>query len=282
MSSNVLESFTATTRVSKTPVTTNSPHPPSIAGIIAVLAPVVAASLALLVHRLIPDGRLPTMSWLDKLPGWKHPYPILLDILIGLSILVAFAHVLCRPIRPLVRYYSPLFAAGLTIVCLWDFVTGKMGWLQQPFFPSPDEVLGGLIEDRDILLTSLHHSSLLLFTGYMVGVCVGFISGVVIGWFPLGRYWGMPVMKIVGPIPATVLVIVVMTISTSAFVGGVVLIAYAVWFPMTMLTASGIANVRVSYLDVARTLGANRRYLILHVAIPSAYRMFFWASLWDC
>src|SRR5947207_13526309 len=37
-----------------------------------------------------------------------------------------------------------------------------------------------------------------------------------------------------------------------------------------MLTASGISNTRASYLDVARTLGARRAYLIFHVAIPAA------------
>jgi NitT/TauT family transport system permease protein len=90
------------------------------------------------------------------------------------------------------------------------------------------------------------------------------------GWFRLVRYWGMPVLKFVGPIPATALVPLVMMISRESFVCGVVLIGYAVWFPVTMLTASGVANVRISYLDVARTLGAGRLYLIFRVAIPSA------------
>ncbi|PYL13476.1 MAG: hypothetical protein DMF43_05150 [Verrucomicrobia bacterium] len=48
------------------------------------------------------------------------------------------------------------------------------------------------------------------------------------------------------------------------------LIALAVWFPVTMLTASGISNTRASYLDVARTLGAGRAYLVFRVAIPAA------------
>jgi ABC-type nitrate/sulfonate/bicarbonate transport system permease component len=43
---------------------------------------------------------------------------------------------------------------------------------------------------------------------------------------------------------------------------------------MTMLTASGISNVRSSYLDVARTLGAGRAYLIFRVALPAAMRAF--------
>jgi NitT/TauT family transport system permease protein len=37
-----------------------------------------------------------------------------------------------------------------------------------------------------------------------------------------------------------------------------------------MLTASGISNARASYLDVARTLGTGRSYLIFRVAIPAA------------
>src|SRR5207245_9925167 len=34
--------------------------------------------------------------------------------------------------------------------------------------------------------------------------------------------------------------------------------------------ASGISNTRASYLDVAKTLGAGRTYLISRVAIPAA------------
>jgi len=33
------------------------------------------------------------------------------------------------------------------------------------------------------------------------------------------------------------------------------LIAMAVWFPVTMLTLSGVSNTRASYLDVARDTG---------------------------
>jgi NitT/TauT family transport system permease protein len=80
----------------------------------------------------------------------------------------------------------------------------------------------------------------------------------------------MPVLKFVGPIPATAWIPLAMVVSPSATFSAVVLIALAVWFPVTMLTASGIANTRASYLDVARTLGASRGYLIFRVAIPAA------------
>ena len=80
----------------------------------------------------------------------------------------------------------------------------------------------------------------------------------------------MPLLKVVGPIPATAWIPLAMVVSPSATFSAVGLIALAVWFPVTMLTASGISNTRASYLDVARTLGAGRAYLIFRVAIPAA------------
>src|SRR5204863_10013886 len=55
-----------------------------------------------------------------------------------------------------------------------------------------------------------------------------------------------------------------------AIISSAALIALAVWFPVTMLTSPEISNTRASYLDVARTLGGGRAYLIFHVAIPAA------------
>jgi NitT/TauT family transport system permease protein len=49
-----------------------------------------------------------------------------------------------------------------------------------------------------------------------------------------------------------------------------------------MLTASGVSNVRASYLDVARTLGAGRAYLIFRVAIPAAMPSIFIGLFMGC
>jgi len=42
-----------------------------------------------------------------------------------------------------------------------------------------------------------------------------------------------------------------------------------------MLPASGISNTRASYLAVARTLGADARYLVFRIAIPAALPSIF-------
>jgi len=132
-----------------------------------------------------------------------------------------------------------------------------------------------MINDREVLFDCTYHSLLLLGCGYALGVASGLFSGVCIGWFPQARYWGMPVLKIVGPIPATAWIPLAMVLSPSAMFSAIALIALAVWFPVTMLTASGVSNTPASYLDVARTLGAGRAYLIFRVAIPAAMPSIF-------
>jgi NitT/TauT family transport system permease protein len=238
----------------------------------AVLSPAVAALLALALHLFLPNRQLPplSMGWLDKLPAWGRPYPVVLESFLAASLLLAAVQWAWRTLRPWAYHNGPLLAGLLILFALWDLVTLKLNWMVLPYFPGPGQVFGGMFDDRLMLLRSTQHSLLLLLSGYAAGVAAGLVSGVCIGWSRLVRYWSMPVLKVVGPIPATALVALVMTLFANAFLSAAALIGFAVWFPVTMLTASGIANVRVSYLDVARTLGAGRLYLIFRVAVPAA------------
>jgi NitT/TauT family transport system permease protein len=130
--------------------------------------------------------------------------------------------------------------------------------------------LRSLLLDWQLLFESTYHSLWLLIRGYLLGALVGIVTGICIGWYKQARYWGMPLLKIVGPIPATAWIPLAMVVSPNPSWSAVGLIALAVWFPVTMLTMSGIANTRASYLDVARTLGAGPSFLIFRVAIPAA------------
>jgi NitT/TauT family transport system permease protein len=229
--------------------------------IVAALAPATSALAALLIHKVLPSRQsaLPTRL-----------YPLLLEIILVASLLLAVVQWRWQRIRPWVRHNAPLLAGAVLVLGVWDLVTLKLAWMPMPYFPGPDMVLQGMLDDRTILLESTYHSLRLLLSGYLAGVVAGLVSGVLIGWFRIFRYWGMPVLKVIGPIPATAYIPLVLALFTNAFVSGSALIALTVWFPVTMLTSSGIANVPVSYLDVARTLGAKRGYLIFRVAIPAA------------
>jgi NitT/TauT family transport system permease protein len=172
-------------------------------------------------------------------------------------------------------HMCPILAAAVLLLCLWEGITSGFRLLPLPYFPGPAAVLQNLLNDRALLFDSTWHSLVLLLSGYALGVVIALITGICIGWYPLARYWGMPLLKVVGPIPATAWVPLAMVLSPSGTLSAVGLVALAVWFPVTMLTISGIANTRASYLDVARTLGAGQKYLIFRVAIPAAMPSIF-------
>lgn len=243
--------------------------------VIAVFAPVVVAIAAYLIHVLIPNGQDLPRTWMDSIPVWQHPYPIVLCGLFGVALVLATLYAACVSTRLWVHYYAPLLAGAIFLLGSLDLLAQKLDWLPWPYFPGPNMVLGCSIEDCGIIVTSTWHSLLLLVSGYAVGVTAGVVTGVLIGWFPAVRYWAMPLLKLVGPLPATAMVPAVMMLSRDSFIPATALIGFAVWFPVTMLTSSGISSVRLSYLDVARTLGAGEWYLIVRVAIPSALPTIF-------
>lgn len=231
------------------------------------LLPLLATLCALLVHRFLPN--------LQTTLPMSGRYPLLLEGLLGLTFLLAAADLLVPWSRTWLRPKLPLVTMGILTLCVWDLITLKLGWMPLPYFPGPDMVLRGLVDQSHALMVNALQSLLLLSTGYAAGTALGLFSGVSIGWSSNVRYWGMPVLKVVGPIPATALIPLAMAVFSSSFFAGAALIALAVWFPVTMLTASGISNVRLSYLDVARTFGAGRFYLIFRVALPAAMPSIF-------
>jgi NitT/TauT family transport system permease protein len=200
---------------------------------------------------------------------------MLLATLLGLSVVAVGGQAVWPGLRRWLAHMSPIFSAAVLGLCLWEGITSGLRLLPLPYFPSPATVLQSLINDRALLFDSTWHSLLLLLSGYLIGAVIALITGICIGWFPYARYWGMPVLKVIGPIPATAWVPLAMVLSPSGAISAVGLVALAVWFPVTMLTISGIANTRASYLDVARTLGAGKKYLIVHVAIPAALPSIF-------
>ena len=226
----------------------------------------VATAMCLGVHWFVSDK--------EPAPETRSYFVFVWSVL-GVALVMAAAQTQLPRLRRWMRHAGPIFAAALLMLAAWELITSGFRWLPLPYFPGPAGVFQSLINDHVLLFDSTWHSLVLLLSGYAMGVVAGFISGVCIGWSNPIRYWGMPVLKIIGPIPATAWIPLAMVVSPNALFSAAALIALAVWFPVTMLTASGISNTRASYLDVARTLGARRAYLIFRVAIPAALPSIF-------
>lgn len=186
----------------------------------------------------------------------------------GLLVVAVLAGVWSRATA--VSHVAPWLIALAVAIFAWEIVTAKLDLLPLPFFPSPQAFVEVYTDDWRRLGDSLLSSVLLLVRGFAVGAAVGFALGVALGWSPRVGYWIHPVMRVVGPLPATAWLPLAFFIFPTSGSASTFLIALATAFPLTVLTWSGVASVSSAYYDVARTLGASPRFLILKVAIPAA------------
>ncbi|GJD49467.1 hypothetical protein OPKNFCMD_2197 [Methylobacterium crusticola] len=169
-----------------------------------------------------------------------------------------------------IRDRGPWLTASGVVLTLWQLASAKFGWLPLPFFPPPQALIEVYTEDYVALGASVLASMKLLVVGFAIGAVLGFVTGVAIGWSRRAGYWVHPVLRFVGPLPATAWLPIAFFAFPTSWSASIFLIALATGFPVTVLTWSGIASVNARYYDVARTLGARPWFLVLRVAVPAA------------
>lgn len=167
--------------------------------------------------------------------------------------------------------FGALFLAGFVLLLnIFNILTAKLALLPPLYFPAIDRILAVVVDDWDYLLKCTAYSYRLLLLGWFFGATTGLLTALVIGFSKRANYWLQPFIKVLGPIPTSAWIPLVLVAFPSVIQGSVFLIALAVWFPTTILTSSGIANIKNSYFEAASTLGASRWYQIRKIGIPAA------------
>lgn len=203
---------------------------------------------------------------------WGATELFALVTLVGAGIFLALSftvHRLGSVGRTLVHYGPWFIVLGLWLA-IWEVVTAKLGWLPKPFFSPPQGLLHVYLTDWDRLLICIAYTGRLWGLGFFSGVLVGFAAGVALGWSKRFAYWGMPLLKLIGPVPASAWIPCTFFIFPTTFHASIFLVALASGIPVAILTASGVGQVNRSFYDVARTQGADNRFLVLKVAIPAS------------
>ena len=196
--------------------------------------------------------------WWADLADWPRTHPLAVAAFViagGILAATLGANWLGR-FGPALQQRAPwLLALGLFLT-LWEVATAKFAWLPLPFFPPPQAIIEVYTDDLPKLLDSVFASIKLQLGGYAIGAAVGFLTGVSIGWSRNVGYWVHPVLRFIGPLPATAWLPFAFFTFPSSWSASTFLIALATGFPVTVLTWSGVASVNNAYYDVARTLGA--------------------------
>ncbi|MDR1330303.1 MAG: ABC transporter permease subunit [Oscillospiraceae bacterium] len=170
---------------------------------------------------------------------------------------------------------TPLYCALMILLIAYDCVTLKTGKLKMPYFPWADRILLAIYDDRLMLLDCISNSLKLLFSGYLIGSAAGLITGVAAGWSRRANYWVLPLIKLLGPIPSTTWISIILVVASSLFGGSVFMIALGVWYPVTMASLNGVSGVQRGNYEAARTFGLGSVQLVFKVAVPAAMPSIF-------
>ncbi|MBO6220110.1 MAG: ABC transporter permease subunit [Treponema sp.] len=234
-----------------------------IQGLVRRLLPSLGIVLALFVQTVIPDDSAHPASA-------KSYYDFLLFVLLAVSLAFFALSFFFPKIRSSLSHKGPFFFGSALLVTLINLVTAKFALLPVIFFPSYDNILAVFIEQTPLLLKCIWYSFRLLILGVFWGILIGFITGVFLGFSKKVYYWINPYIKLIGPIPATAWIPLVLTTFPTPFGASVFIIALAVWFPVQLMTSSGIQNTTKVYFEVGRTLGAGTLFQVFKIAVPAA------------
>ena len=232
------------------------------------ILPFAGLALGAVTDLVIPDSELQ--------PPADHPYFLyflgFLAVVYGILFIVSF---ISAKLDERISYKAPLIAGTAVLITVINLITSKYALLPVLFFPCLDRVFGVFVTDYELLIQCILASGQLLLRGFLAGGILGFLTGILIGFNKKASYWISPFMKFVGPIPPTSWSPLVLSLFTTTYSASVFMVALAVWFPITLMTSSGIQNVNNSYFEVASTLGSGKLNRIFKVAVPAAMPSIF-------
>lgn len=225
--------------------------------------PLAGSGISLALQLLLKDNR--------RHPAALHPYfAVLLAAFVVLSAVAFVVSFFWKKANDFLEKDGPVLAGAFALLSFLNILTVKTAVLPVMLFPSFDNILSVFVESRALMAKCILHSVKLLFSGIFWGVLSGFLTGVGLGFSKRFNYWVNPFIKVIGPIPATAWIPIALVVFPGTFGASVFIIALSVWFPVLLLTSSGIQNISNTYFEVGKTLGAGKFYQIFRIAIPAA------------
>jgi NitT/TauT family transport system permease protein len=199
-----------------------------------------------------------------------------LIILTLLALVISITFILVKSLRVSLARRGWFIFALIFLVGFVNVVTAKLMLLPQIYFPSISRIIHVYQEEFEFLfLQCLVSSFVLLIQGVLTGMVVGVITGVLVGWSKRWNYWVNPLVRILGPIPTSTWIPLALVAFSTPRAAAIFVIAFGVWFQISILTASGIMNVKKTYYEVSSTLGATDNQNLFYIAIPDALPSIF-------
>ncbi len=165
---------------------------------------------------------------------------------------------------------------------VWYLVTDIFGLFRYNMLPSPVKVAQSFVlkltnsaPDGGTLLIHIRSSLYVVMVGYLIGVCAGIPTGILMAWYRPIDNMVRPVFDFLRVIPG-VAWIPVFTVWLGIGIEAKAAIIFTNVFVGTVVNVySGIKQTNEVHIWVAQTFGASRLEVLWRVAIPSALPYLF-------
>jgi ABC-type nitrate/sulfonate/bicarbonate transport system permease component len=158
----------------------------------------------------------------------------------------------------------------IVLLALWESSV-RFGWVQSLNWPAFSAVMIALYRNMASgeLETVIGSTLWVMGRGYVIGCGLGILVGFAIAlWRPV-RLTVEPSVDILRTIPATAIIPPLIFIFGLGDALKIFSIAFAIIFPMTLNTISGVTSVDSTYLQVARTFGLSRARIFYRILFPA-------------
>jgi ABC-type nitrate/sulfonate/bicarbonate transport system permease component len=162
------------------------------------------------------------------------------------------------------------------LLLLWQLLL-MAGFGDRRFIPAPTDIavrFWALIQNGEL---ALHTGVTLMrvFAGYVIGAVPAIVVGLLMAMFKPVRIFFDPLIATLFPIPKIALMPLLLLALGFGDASKIALVAIAVFFPVTVNTYVGAANIEKIYWDVAKNYGASQTVLFTRIVFFGALPMIF-------
>lgn len=154
------------------------------------------------------------------------------------------------------------------IVLIWDAIV-VWGHVASYIAPTPWSAFRAVVDDWGTVWPLTWMTITETVYGFVIGALLGFLLGVALGKMPLVQRLVYPVLILTQAVPIVALAPPIVLIFGFALVPKVIIVAWIVFFPVTVSVIGGLSNVDGDLLTLAKVFGANRWRTFWNIEIPS-------------
>lgn len=165
------------------------------------------------------------------------------------------------------------FITLLGLLLIWEAIT-KFSGIQQFLLPSPLAVFHEIYTQRMFLAENLWITLTEIFLGLLFGTLFGASMALIMVFSKSLQRWLLPLLILSQAIPVFALAPLLVLWLGFGLASKVLLALLIIFFPITITLYDGLRHTDPGFLDLAKTMGATRFSVLLHVRLMSALPAF--------